>query len=201
MTKYDLHNYKLRFNITHAHNYSGGKRIKMRNWTAFQTKYKGHTIQINPNSILIWSKKRHETEDIDKTSRDIIKSMTETAIDFCKKNNIKIYQIPIPIGKEIKILNYRVDGNFITPSIKAVYPKPSPVETMGKNAENLAKDYVMNAKQIAEAMTSWSKKMDFYANNYEAHVDAINNLNQAVNELRRNLNKPTLVERIKRWFK
>lgn len=205
MTKYDLHNYKLKFNMTHAHNFKDGKAIKMNNWTAFQTKHKGHTIQVNPNSLLIWSKQRTETDDPELTGDMIIKEMTEVAIDFCNKNNIQIYQIPIPIGKEVKVLDYKVNGNFLTPNIKAVYPKPSHIEfTNPSRAESEAKEFVFKADVMANALGSWSKKMDFYASNYEAHVGAIVELKNAVSELRQEvskLNQPTLLDKVKRLFK
>jgi len=202
MTKYDLHNYKLKFNITHIHNFKKGKQVKMNNWTAYYSDYKGHKIQVNPSSVLIWTKKRHQTENVKKTSDEIILNLTKTAIEFCNQNNIKINQIPIPIGKEIKVLDYKVNGNFITPKMKAVYPKPSHVEyTDPRTAEKDALKFVANMEDWIKMQQEQIMINQQFSKNIEKHLQVMDNINRSLESIKNiavsNISKkPSLIQRI-----
>ena len=199
---YDLHNFKLKFNITHVHNFRKGRKSSMKHWDKYTVKFKGHTVQVNPNCIIIWSKGRNKTEDPVMTSDEIIRKITYIAIEFCKKNNIRISEIPIPIGKEVKVLDYRIDGNFFTPNIKAVYPKPSHIEfTHPTRADRDALKFVSNIEDWKNLQQEQVQINQKFSKNIELHIQTMRNIDKSLASIEKIATRPSLLQRLKRWFK
>ncbi len=188
--RFDLHNYSYKFIITETHNYSSSKVTNMGNWKQYNTKFYGYNIQINTKSLIIYDKKRHTTILPEETEDKIRTRLTVVAIEFAKKNGIIINPKPIPVSKEIKILDCKVNENFRTSNFKSVYPLPSPVEFT--NPSRAVKDAVSFVANLGDWIKIQQEQVlinQEFSKNIKLHMETMDNINSSLASIEKIANK------------
>jgi len=199
--RFDLHNYSYKFIITKPHNYTSNESVKMGNWTQYRTKYKGHNIQVNTKSLVIYIDKRYKTSNPEITEQEIEAKIIDIANNFATENNLFINSKPIPISKEVKVIDCRVNENFRTANFKSVYPTPSPIEfTSPTRAVKDTVKFVTHIDKIEDMLTRYTEQLDLHLQVEQKQLEVATKTLETLDVIKRK-NMPILykLKRLLKW--
>lgn len=199
--EFDLHNFSYTFTITSRHSFSKGLEKNMRYWKWHLLETDKYKIAVKPKSLEIFVKKRTFTDKPEVMAAKIEEEVREYAIKFATDNALNINPIPIPIRKEVKIIDFRIAENFRTKNVKSVYPTPSPIEFI--NPRTAIKDSVQFISEVDKIQDHLNKQtliMSDFSRNIELHLQVMNNINKSLLAITKVATKPTLIERVSKWL-
>jgi hypothetical protein len=173
----------------------------MNNWAWHLLETDRYKIAVKPKVLEIFVKKRFFTSQAEITEAKIEKEVKEFAINFARENALQIIETPVPIRKEVKIVDYRVAENFRTANFKSVYPAPSPLEfTNPKKAVKDSIQFITKVDQIEDALHKWSIEYSKHAQVLASMDLTMININKSLSAITKVAIRPSLIEKIKGWF-
>lgn len=201
--KYDLHNFSYHFNIIRTNpNFKDGKLIKMKGWSYRIIDTEKYTLHVKPNNVKIIIKERIKTTTPIETESNILTDITKFMLKWANDNGFKLSNTPVAENKEVKVIDCLVRENFRTSNFKSVYPIPSPVEFT--NSERAVKDsvkFITHVDKIEDLLFRYTTQLDLHLQVEQKQLEVANKTIETLNAIKKQNERPTLSQRLKRWFK
>lgn len=196
----DIHNNGFRFKIIKDNPNVHFKIVNgMRGWKPEILKTKDFSIRRTKSYVEFYYRKRIKCTL--KDSKEILKQLKKQFISeaslFSNKYSIQLDLSPIPLKNrpEIKLPEIISAKNFHNSKMKAVYPKPSPLETHGSDAvesaitlsnnlltKDLANHIDHRFNQFGEINTKLLETDQKFSKNLELHLATLQNINKSMDK-------------------